>query len=306
MMARSSSSVIFGRLIVATTALAWSRPLVSGLIVINLALYALVTLGLNGGVLASLIDTATFWAVFLRLPEDDGLVNVDLKLNYLKPVRDGHLRAEGRCLRAGRQVSYAEASVFDDGDELVAHGTSTLGVVASLETLEREISRAHHVLDHARRVPMTDSVIPAEEVAAEVLHQIKYHHTVGDLLPDEIIHSWFLDPGVAWDPQTGHNNNETPLLINTAGSWTQRPTARTPIPNLMMSGDFVQTDIDLATMEGANESARHAVNAILEESGSKAEQVTTFKMYDPPEFEILKRTDKLLYKLGQKNLLDVL
>ena len=146
----------------------------------------------------------------------------------------------------------------------------------------------------------------AEEVAAEVLHQIKYHHTVGDLLPDEIIHSWFLDPGVAWDPRAGHNNNETPLLINTAGSWTQRPTAKTPIPNLMMSGDFVQTDIDLATMEGANESARHAVNAILEESGSKAEQVTTFKMYDPPEFEILKRTDKLLYKLGQKNLLDVL
>lgn len=28
----------------------------------------------HGGVLASLIDTATFWAVFLRLPEDDGLV----------------------------------------------------------------------------------------------------------------------------------------------------------------------------------------------------------------------------------------
>jgi uncharacterized protein (TIGR00369 family) len=80
----------------------------------------------HGGVLATLIDTATFWAGFLRLPEDAGLVNVDLKLNYLKAVTRGHLRAEGRCLRAGRQISYAEASVFDAGGELVAHGTSTL------------------------------------------------------------------------------------------------------------------------------------------------------------------------------------
>ena len=30
----------------------------------------------HGGVLATLIDTATFWAGFLRLPEDAGLVNV--------------------------------------------------------------------------------------------------------------------------------------------------------------------------------------------------------------------------------------
>lgn len=80
----------------------------------------------HGGVLATLIDTATFWAGFLRLPEDAGLVNVDLKLNYLKAVTNGHLRAQGHCLRAGRQISYAEASVFDEAGELVAHGTSTL------------------------------------------------------------------------------------------------------------------------------------------------------------------------------------
>ena len=80
----------------------------------------------HGGVLATLIDTATFWAGFMRLPDDAGLVNVDLKLNYLKAVTRGRLRTEGRCLRAGRQISYTEASVFDEAGELVAHGTSTL------------------------------------------------------------------------------------------------------------------------------------------------------------------------------------
>jgi uncharacterized protein (TIGR00369 family) len=80
----------------------------------------------HGGVLATLIDTATFWAAFMRLPEDAGLVNVDLKLNYLKAVVDGRLRAEGECLRAGRQISYTVASVYNDDGELVAHGTSTM------------------------------------------------------------------------------------------------------------------------------------------------------------------------------------
>jgi uncharacterized protein (TIGR00369 family) len=80
----------------------------------------------HGGVLATLIDTATFWAAFLRLPADDGLVNIDLKLNYLKPVASGMLTATGRCIRAGRSLSYAEAKVTDADGKLVAHGTSTL------------------------------------------------------------------------------------------------------------------------------------------------------------------------------------
>ncbi len=80
----------------------------------------------HGGVLATLIDTATFWSVFLRIPEDAGLVNIDLKLNYLKPVIDERLRAEGRTIRSGKSISYAEAKVFDEKNELIAHGTSTL------------------------------------------------------------------------------------------------------------------------------------------------------------------------------------
>jgi uncharacterized protein (TIGR00369 family) len=83
----------------------------------------------HGGVLATLIDTATFWAAFLATDDGAGLVNVDLKLNYLKPVTSGRLVARGRCLQAGRTISYAEASVSDEGGTLVAHGTSTLMIL---------------------------------------------------------------------------------------------------------------------------------------------------------------------------------
>jgi uncharacterized protein (TIGR00369 family) len=81
---------------------------------------------LHGGVVAALIDTATFWSAFLWLPEDAGLVNIDLKLNYLSQIVHGILTAEGHCLKAGRTISYAQASVKSEGGTLLAHGTSTL------------------------------------------------------------------------------------------------------------------------------------------------------------------------------------
>lgn len=83
----------------------------------------------HGGVLATLIDTATFWSAFMRLPEDAGLVNIDLKLNYLKSISNGLMTAQGCCIRAGRSINYAEASVTDEKGNLLAHGTSTLLVL---------------------------------------------------------------------------------------------------------------------------------------------------------------------------------
>ena len=80
----------------------------------------------HGGVIATLVDTATFWAGFGPIADDAGLVNVDLKLNYLQTVSSGRLIATGRCIRAGRTMSYTEAYVRTTDDRLIAHGTSTL------------------------------------------------------------------------------------------------------------------------------------------------------------------------------------
>ncbi len=96
-------------------------------IVLHLAQCHLQPFGIvHGGVIATMIDTATFWAAFLRLPEDTGLVNVDLKLNYLQSVVEGKLIAKGVCIRSGRSLSYAEAKVYDENKTLIAHGSSTL------------------------------------------------------------------------------------------------------------------------------------------------------------------------------------
>jgi uncharacterized protein with NAD-binding domain and iron-sulfur cluster len=145
----------------------------------------------------------------------------------------------------------------------------------------------------------------ADEVAQEVLAQIRHHHTAGDVLPEGIVHSWFLDPGVQWQAAAARNTNETPLLVNTAGSWKDRPGVRTRIPNLFLAGDYVQTDIDLATMEGANESGRKAANAILASAGSTSAPAATYTLWRNPVLAPLQESDAALYRLGLPNALDV-
>ena len=57
--------------------------------------------------------------------------------------------------------------------------------------------------------------------------------------------------------------NKEPLLVNQVNTWTLRPNSFTNIPNLFLASDYVKTNTDLATMEGANEAARRATNNIL-------------------------------------------
>jgi uncharacterized protein (TIGR00369 family) len=81
----------------------------------------------HGGNIATLIDTAAFWACYLPMDsDDDGLATVDLKLNYLAPARLEPLQCTGTLIKAGKTLSYAEAEVRTGDGRLIAHGTSTL------------------------------------------------------------------------------------------------------------------------------------------------------------------------------------
>jgi hypothetical protein len=66
-----------------------------------------------------------------------------------------------------------------------------------------------------------------------------------------------------------------------------------------LASDYVQTFTDLATMEGANEAARRAVNAILEASGSDAELCRLWPLQDPGglPFAVARQIDRVLYRL---------
>ena len=84
----------------------------------------------HGGVFASIIDAAAFWAVFCGIEDPNaGATTVDLKLNYLAPTASGKLIAKGRQIKLGKTLGYAEATVTDQNGRLLAHGTSTLMIM---------------------------------------------------------------------------------------------------------------------------------------------------------------------------------
>ena len=139
-----------------------------------------------------------------------------------------------------------------------------------------------------------------EEVAAEVWDQLKAALNDGTTVLDDAWRAaWFLDPSIVHPNPTEAMNLE-PLLVNTAGSWPHRPTADLlEVENLFLASDYVQTSTDLATMEGANEAARRAVNAILEVTGSDAERCRVWPLHEPGglPFAIAREIDRVLYRL---------
>jgi len=86
----------------------------------------------HGGVMASLVDAATFWATFPQVENGLGLTTVEIKVNYLAPVQKGKLIAGGRCIKMGKTLALGEAFVRDEGERLIAHGTSTMMVLPGL------------------------------------------------------------------------------------------------------------------------------------------------------------------------------
>ncbi|MBZ5655207.1 MAG: FAD-dependent oxidoreductase [Acidobacteriia bacterium] len=139
----------------------------------------------------------------------------------------------------------------------------------------------------------------AEEIKNEVWAELKAHLNVGgaQVIQDENLLSWFLDPDIQF-PNPSAATNAEPLLINRAGTWRYRPEATTEIPNLFLASDYVRTYTDIACMEAANEAARRAVNGILAHSGSSAQPATLWPLQEPGFFQPMIEYDRLRFKLG--------
>jgi uncharacterized protein with NAD-binding domain and iron-sulfur cluster len=99
----------------------------------------------------------------------------------------------------------------------------------------------------------------------------------GALLSDADVVARRLDSNISFNSSGA--SNSTPLLVHPPGSLSFRPRHFTSLVNLMLAADYVQTTTDLATMEGANEAARMAANAIFDCEG-KAARSTVFHLVE--------------------------
>jgi uncharacterized protein (TIGR00369 family) len=79
----------------------------------------------HGGAIASLIDTATAFAILSLLAPGEKVTTVDLAISYLRPATRGRLRAVAKVVRAGRRLFVVSAEVFDRQQKLISTALST-------------------------------------------------------------------------------------------------------------------------------------------------------------------------------------
>lgn len=79
----------------------------------------------HGGVIASLIDSATAFSILPLLAGNERITTVDLTINYLRPLVSGTVQATARVLREGGRVIVTSADVFDCTGNLASTALST-------------------------------------------------------------------------------------------------------------------------------------------------------------------------------------
>ncbi len=214
----------------------------------------------------------------------------------------------------GIQFYLAQDIPFEFGHSLYADSPWALDVHISTPVLEPgEFSRASETESSAAFYRLIFRIgrhrafsmerprcnAPRRRSRDDVWAQIKVHVNVAgtEILRDDNLLSWFLDPDVQFPNPTAVTNLE-PLMINTSGSLQYRPEASTEIPNLFLGSDYVRTYTDIACMEAANEAARRAVNGLLDRVGSTAQRAAVWPLMEPDFFKPLIDYDRLRFRLG--------
>jgi uncharacterized protein (TIGR00369 family) len=79
----------------------------------------------QGGIITQIADAAM--GMSLMTMQERGMANttVELKINFIRPVVEGRLRAVGRVVEMRRSLLFSEADVFDAEGRLVARASST-------------------------------------------------------------------------------------------------------------------------------------------------------------------------------------
>lgn len=84
----------------------------------------------HGGLLSTLLDSATAAAVHSTLPAGVGFTTIELKVSYLRAVRAGdELAVHGWVTKPGSRIAFAEADIRSATGKVVATASSSLLIV---------------------------------------------------------------------------------------------------------------------------------------------------------------------------------
>jgi uncharacterized protein (TIGR00369 family) len=93
----------------------------------------------QGGVLTAIADAAMGMAGMTMQEVGWANTTVELKINFIRPVVSGLVKAEGRVVKVGRTVIFTEATVLNAEGKVAARATSS---VLAFQLPPREPARA--------------------------------------------------------------------------------------------------------------------------------------------------------------------
>lgn len=79
----------------------------------------------QGGVITQIADAAMGMSLATLQPDGIWNTTIELKINFIRPVIKGRLRAVGRVVEMDETLLFSEADVFDEAGKLVARASST-------------------------------------------------------------------------------------------------------------------------------------------------------------------------------------
>jgi uncharacterized protein (TIGR00369 family) len=81
---------------------------------------------LQGGVLTIMADAAMGIAFGSLLDDNEHFSTLELKINFLRPITHGHLKAVGSVTQIGKKSGFTECEIWNEENKLVAKASSSL------------------------------------------------------------------------------------------------------------------------------------------------------------------------------------
>jgi uncharacterized protein (TIGR00369 family) len=86
----------------------------------------------QGGIIGAMLDDTHGPALFAHVDGAVFPVTVDYHVSFIKAARFGSFVGKGRLISMGKTIAFTEAELFDEAGDLVARGSFTSRLVASL------------------------------------------------------------------------------------------------------------------------------------------------------------------------------
>ncbi len=80
---------------------------------------------LHGGAIYTMADTGMGGALYGLMKENETCATVEIKINYIRSIRTGHLVCTTRVIHKAKSVAFLESTVKDHEDQLIATATGT-------------------------------------------------------------------------------------------------------------------------------------------------------------------------------------